>query len=111
MITTTSTPESDLARVAAAIEEGKPLGTEQVQLFGAIITFEVQALRDELKGKSTTPETEYPSNLTLENFARYPCLAHSRIRAGVPAVRDDKMGLCGREGGGDGGHPDGDDND
>ena len=71
LITATSTPESDLARVAVAIDAGKPLGAEQVQLFESIITFEVRAVTEELKGKSTAPEREYPSNLTLENFARY----------------------------------------
>ncbi|KAJ9156711.1 O-acyltransferase [Pleurostoma richardsiae] len=62
---------SDLEMIAAAIESGEPLDEEQVHVFERIIKWEVDALSDELKGKSTRPEGAYPRNLTFKKHYEY----------------------------------------
>ncbi|KAL2017858.1 hypothetical protein VTK56DRAFT_1603 [Thermocarpiscus australiensis] len=61
----------DIDRIAAAISSGEPLDQEQVQVFERVLKWEVDALSDELRGKSTTPGRAYPNNLTLLNHYEY----------------------------------------
>ncbi|KAK4239945.1 hypothetical protein C8A03DRAFT_42487 [Achaetomium macrosporum] len=61
----------DIERVVAAIDSGDPLDKEQVHVFERLLKWEVDALSDELKGKSTKPGREYPNNLTLRNHYEY----------------------------------------
>ncbi|KAL2262891.1 hypothetical protein VTK26DRAFT_9096 [Humicola hyalothermophila] len=61
----------DLEKITAAIESGKRLDPEQIRVFERVLKWEVDALSDELRGKSTRPGAEYPSNLTLRNHYEY----------------------------------------
>jgi sterol O-acyltransferase len=64
-----STPDID--RIGSAIDSGGPLDEEQVQIFERIIKWEIDALSDELKGKSTNSMRAYPNNLSLVNHYEY----------------------------------------
>jgi sterol O-acyltransferase len=61
----------DVDRIVAAIDSGEPLDQEQVHVFERVLKWEVDALSDELRGKSTQPGREYPRNLTLCNHYEY----------------------------------------
>lgn len=61
----------DIDRIAAAIDSGDPLDEEQVLVFERMIKWEIDALTDELRGKSTNPDKAYPYNLTLANHYEY----------------------------------------
>jgi sterol O-acyltransferase len=61
----------DLDSIAAAIDSGEPLDEEQVQVFERMIKWEIGALTNELRGKSTTPNKAYPNNLTFLNHYEY----------------------------------------
>jgi sterol O-acyltransferase len=61
----------DVARIVAAIDSGEPLDEGQVGVFKAVLWWEVDALSDELRGKSTQPGREYPNNLSLRNHYEY----------------------------------------
>jgi sterol O-acyltransferase len=61
----------DLAQVAAAIESGSPLESSQIQCFESIVKWEIDALTEDLKGKSTTRGRGYPNNLTLRNHYEF----------------------------------------
>ncbi|KAK3316737.1 MBOAT family protein [Apodospora peruviana] len=63
--------EDNIDRIAAAISSGEPLDKEQVHVFERILKWEVDALSDELKGKSTDPARAYPNNLTLDNHYEF----------------------------------------
>ncbi|KAK3384160.1 MBOAT family protein [Lasiosphaeria ovina] len=62
-------PEID--RIANAISSGEPLDEEQVYVFERILKWEVDALSDELRGKSTVATRAYPNNLTLLNHYEF----------------------------------------
>ncbi|KAK3395267.1 MBOAT family protein [Podospora didyma] len=62
-------PDTD--RIAAAIGSGEPLDEEQVQVFERILKWEVDALSDELRGKSSTAARSYPNNLSLVNHYEF----------------------------------------
>ncbi|KAK4042595.1 MBOAT, membrane-bound O-acyltransferase family-domain-containing protein [Parachaetomium inaequale] len=64
----------DIDRIVAAIDSGEPLDQEQVHVFERVLKWEVDALSDELRGKSTQPGREYPRNLTLCNHYEYVVL-------------------------------------
>lgn len=49
------------------MESGEPLDLDQIQTFERIIKWEIDALADDLKGKSTSSTTAYPNNLTVKN--------------------------------------------
>ncbi|KAK0615056.1 MBOAT, membrane-bound O-acyltransferase family-domain-containing protein [Bombardia bombarda] len=68
---TTAAPVTDIDKIAAAIGSGEPLDEEQVHVFERILKWEVDALSDELKGKSTTVAHAYPDNLTLMNHYEF----------------------------------------
>ncbi|KAL2178305.1 MBOAT, membrane-bound O-acyltransferase family-domain-containing protein [Thermothelomyces heterothallicus CBS 202.75] len=61
----------DAEKIVAAIDSGEPLDQEQVHVFEEVLKWEVDALSDELRGKSTEPGREYPNNLTLRNHYEY----------------------------------------
>lgn len=61
----------DMDSIAAAIQSGRPLDHEQVQVFERLIKWEIDALTDELKGKASNPDRFYPNNLTLRNHYEY----------------------------------------
>jgi len=71
-----SQPEGDanIAQVALAIESGEALDLDQIQTFERIIKWEIDALNEDLKGKSTSANKSYPENLTLANHYEYICL-------------------------------------
>ena len=71
---TLSTEKSEVAAVAAAIESGRPLDTNQMHAFKDIIKVEIDSLREDLKGKASGEANAYPNNLTLYNFADWTCL-------------------------------------
>jgi sterol O-acyltransferase len=66
--------QSEVARVAAALESGRSLDAYQMQAFKQIIKSEVDSLNEDLKGKATSDAHVYPHNLTLSNFADWTCL-------------------------------------
>lgn len=62
---------TDISQVAAAIESGEPLDIEQIMLFERIIKWEIDALTEDLKGKATRSDAQYPNNLTAKNHYEY----------------------------------------
>lgn len=64
----------DLDRIKAAIDSADPLDEEQVQIFERMLKWEIDALTDELGGRSTTPGRAYPNNLTFLNHYEYIAL-------------------------------------
>ncbi|OCL08645.1 MBOAT-domain-containing protein [Glonium stellatum] len=66
--------ESEIASMAAAIKSGEPLNSDQALTFTRVIKLEISSLDDELKGKCTHSNNQYPNNLTLANFADWTCL-------------------------------------
>jgi len=62
---------SDISHMAATIESGEPLDTDQIRTFGRIIKWEIDALSEELRGKSSTHDRNYPKNLTLTNHYEF----------------------------------------
>lgn len=80
---------TDIAQVAAAIESEEPLDIEQIMLFERIIRWEIDALSEELKGKATRDEQQYPSNLTLTNHYEYIVLPSLVYELAYP--RTDKI--------------------
>jgi sterol O-acyltransferase len=69
-----SKEESEIASIGQAIEDGKPLDTEQIQAFHRVLNTEITILEEELRGKCTTTDNAYPNNLTLYNFVEWTCL-------------------------------------
>jgi sterol O-acyltransferase len=67
-----STPDTE--KISRAIESGEPLDNDQVEIFERIMKWEVDALTDELKGKSTAPARAYPHNLTATNHYEFNLL-------------------------------------
>lgn len=65
------TGAANVREVAAAIESGKPLDVDQVNTFERIIKWEIDALDEDLKGKSTKDNRQYPANLTVANHYEY----------------------------------------
>ncbi|KAL3424372.1 Sterol O-acyltransferase 2 [Phlyctema vagabunda] len=63
--------DSNIGRVAMAIESGEPLDADQIQAFERIIAWEIDALSEDLKGKSTTIAHYYPNNLNVINHYEY----------------------------------------
>ncbi|KAI9048651.1 hypothetical protein LZ554_007482 [Drepanopeziza brunnea f. sp. 'monogermtubi'] len=63
--------EANLKGVAAAINSGEPLDVDQIHTFERIIRWEIDALSEDLKGKSTSGSNSYPRNLTLANHYEY----------------------------------------
>ncbi|KAL2071365.1 hypothetical protein VTL71DRAFT_12600 [Oculimacula yallundae] len=63
--------ESNMKEVAAAIESGERLDVDQVQTFARIIKWEIDALSEDLKGKSSSGSNSYPGNLTFANHYEY----------------------------------------
>ncbi|KAH7419877.1 MBOAT family protein [Cadophora sp. MPI-SDFR-AT-0126] len=63
--------DSNLKEVAAAIESGEPLDLDQIQTFTRIMKWEIDALSEDLKGKSTSGNNSYPENLTVGNHYEY----------------------------------------
>jgi len=62
---------SNVDQVAAAIESGEPLDIDQIQTFERIIKWEIDALSEDLKGKSSKEGRSYPNNLTITNHYEY----------------------------------------
>lgn len=63
--------ESDLAKIAAALESGALLTIDQTRCFQRVIQDEVRSLDGELNGKSLNRENRYPRNLNIRDFATY----------------------------------------
>lgn len=61
---------ANITQVAAAIESGEPLDIDQIQTFERIIKWEINALTEDLKGKSTSGNF-YPQNLSINNHYEY----------------------------------------
>lgn len=64
--------DSDLAKVAVAVEADTPLDDEQIDCFRRIIKTEIDGLNEELRGKCS-PESKnlYPHNLNIRDFAGF----------------------------------------
>ncbi|KUJ15743.1 MBOAT-domain-containing protein [Mollisia scopiformis] len=62
---------SNILQIAAAIESGEPLDIDQIQTFERIINWEIDALSEDLKGKSTKGGKIYPQNLTVSNHYEF----------------------------------------
>ncbi|KAF2477742.1 MBOAT-domain-containing protein [Lindgomyces ingoldianus] len=69
-----SKEHSEIASMAQAIEDGKPLNAEQIQAFNRVLKTEITILDEELRGKCTTSGNCYPKNLTLTNLIDWTCL-------------------------------------
>ena len=65
---------SKVASVAAAMQSGEPLTSDQMQTFQGVIEEEIATLDKELKGKAQSDEKAYPNNLTIGNFADWTIL-------------------------------------
>ncbi|KAF4552442.1 Hypothetical protein D9617_10g074240 [Elsinoe fawcettii] len=65
---------SDVARVAQAIETGKPLDSKEMEAFERVILAEIDVLDAELTGKNIKGDNAYPKNLTWSNFVDWTCL-------------------------------------
>ncbi|KAH7410260.1 MBOAT, membrane-bound O-acyltransferase family-domain-containing protein [Phaeosphaeria sp. MPI-PUGE-AT-0046c] len=65
---------SDIAAISQAIEAGQTLDEEQIQIFRKVLNTEITILEEELRGKCTTTDNVYPSNITLYNFVEWTCL-------------------------------------
>ncbi|KAK1811587.1 Sterol O-acyltransferase 2 (Sterol-ester synthase 2) [Friedmanniomyces endolithicus] len=66
--------KSDVASVAAAIQSGNAIDTDQMETFERIIRAEIDDLTKELQGKSPAGRNAYPKSLRLLNFAEFICL-------------------------------------
>ncbi|KAI1156924.1 MBOAT family protein [Nemania diffusa] len=66
-----SNEADDIESITRAIEEGQPLGVDQVLMFERLIKWEIDALADELRGKATQPSHYYPNNLSAWNHCEY----------------------------------------
>ncbi|KAK6076066.1 Sterol O-acyltransferase 2 [Seiridium cupressi] len=64
----------DMKRISRAIDSDEPLDMDQLQLFERMIKWEVDALTDELKGRSHNSARGYPNNLTVFNHYEFICL-------------------------------------
>lgn len=60
-----------ISQIAEAIESRAPLDVEQVQVFERIIKWEIDALSEDLKGKSSRPQHSYPNSLTFLNHYEF----------------------------------------
>lgn len=65
---------ADIDKVARAVESGEPLDELQVAVFERLLRWEMDALTDELKGKSASPARAYPRTLTLANHYEFNVL-------------------------------------
>ncbi|PNS20624.1 hypothetical protein CAC42_351 [Sphaceloma murrayae] len=72
--TNLSEGDTDIARVAHAMESGQPMDAGQIEAFERIILAEMTELTTELRGKNVSGDNAYPRNLTLRNFADWTCL-------------------------------------
>jgi len=61
----------DIDKIATAISSGEPLDEEQVHIFERILKWEIDALSDELRGKSTLSDRAYPNNLSFMNHYEF----------------------------------------
>ncbi|MCJ1383717.1 acyl-CoA/sterol acyltransferase [Xylographa soralifera] len=69
-------PESDssrssIASLVAAVNSGTVLQPEDISHLRTIIESEIDSIQTELRAKCTDDTKQYPSNLTLRNFAQY----------------------------------------
>ena len=62
---------SGVANLEAAVKSGTALQPENISHLRTIIESEIDVIQDELKAKCTDISKQYPSNLTLRNFAQY----------------------------------------
>lgn len=60
-----------LLALAGTIENGTPLEPGQIASIKSLLEQEIGLLTEALKGKSTSPNGQYPRNLTLGNFCDY----------------------------------------
>jgi sterol O-acyltransferase len=68
------TEASPIGAVVAAIDEGDIPDADIIRVFAQAIKSELDALNEELTGKTKHPEMQYPNNLTLANWADWSCL-------------------------------------
>ena len=73
-VRSSSAASDDIDLVATAISSGDPLDSEQVHVFERLLKWEIDALSDELLGKSSTPSKAYPENLTFYNHYEFIAL-------------------------------------
>ncbi|KAI9717963.1 MAG: acyl-CoA/sterol acyltransferase [Chrysothrix sp. TS-e1954] len=62
-----------VASVAQAISSDRPLTQNEMNTFSDVISDELAALTQELKGKCSLTQNYYPSNLRLADFAIWTC--------------------------------------
>ncbi|MCJ1434774.1 acyl-CoA/sterol acyltransferase [Xylographa pallens] len=65
------TSGSGIASLVATVKSGSALQPEDISHLRAIIESEIDAIQEELEAKCTDSTKQYPSNLTLRNFAQY----------------------------------------
>jgi sterol O-acyltransferase len=63
--------DKDISSIAFAIEADAPLSFDQTRSLRKLITWEIEAFDDELKGTCKTTSNHYPSNLTFRDFYGY----------------------------------------
>ena len=63
--------DKDISAIASAIEADAPLSFEQVRSLRKLITWEIDALKEELKGTCKVTANHYPRNLNLRDFYGY----------------------------------------
>lgn len=72
--TNLSTESQEVASVSAALNSDNSLDSDQMDAFRGIISTELEALDEELRGKCSISQNYYPSNLTLFNWAEWTCM-------------------------------------
>lgn len=63
--------DKDISSIASAIEADAPLSLDQVRSLHKLITWEIDALNEELKGTCKKTSNYYPRNLTFRDFYGY----------------------------------------
>ena len=63
--------DKDISSIASAIEADAPLSLDQTRSLRKLITWEIDALNEELRGTCKITSNHYPRNLTLRDFYGY----------------------------------------
>jgi sterol O-acyltransferase len=63
--------DKDISSIASAIEADAPLSFDQTRALRKLITWEIDALNEELKGTCKTTSNHYPRNLNFRDFYGY----------------------------------------
>lgn len=66
--------QDDMDSIAKKIESGEGLDKHSLEIFERILKWEIDALNEDLRGKSSSKERSYPNNLTISNHYEFGVL-------------------------------------